>query len=385
MQYSEKTFTALDFFAGSGLVRFGLEPEFQTIWANDNCAKKQAVYVANNLHKEFHLGSIQYVKGAQLPAADLAWASFPCQDLSLAGDLTGMKRGTRSGLFWEWTRVIKELDDCGKRPPILVAENVAGFVVAHGGKHFKEAYRALRNLGYRVGAVVIDAQDFVPQSRLRAFVIAVSEDIPIEGLCQPMPTEPFHSTGLIRTSSMVNDPEWVWWSLPIPSGKTASFADLCERHAPCDPPSTTKEIFAMLSPLNKRKLRTVTEVDGYFAGTAYKRTRPDENGNKVQRLEIRFDGVAGCLRTPNGGSSRQTVIIVDHGNVRSRLMTVRECARLMGAPDTYKLPGSYNDGYRAMGDAVAIPVTRWLTRHLLAPLAARSRSVSAENASQSVA
>lgn len=378
-------FTALDFFAGSGLVRLGLEPEFQTLWANDICAKKRAVYVANNPRDEFHLRSVQDVQGAELPAADLAWASFPCQDLSLAGDLHGMKIGTRSGLFWEWTRVIEELVECGKRPPILVAENVVGFVVASGGTHFKEAYEALRNMGYRVGAVVVDAQDFVPQSRPRAFVIAVSENIPLEGLSQALPTGPFHPTGLVRTSFMVNDPEWVWWSLPAPSGKTLSFTDLCERDAPCDPTHTTKEICAMLSPLHERKLRAATAARGFFAGTAYKRTRPDKEGKKVQRLEIRFDGVAGCLRTPNGGSSRQTVILVNEGSVRSRLMTVRECARLMGAPDTYKLPGSYNDGYRAMGDAVVVPVTRWLTRHLLAPLADRCRSARAQNTSQNAA
>jgi DNA (cytosine-5)-methyltransferase 1 len=378
--------SALDFFAGSGLVRLGLEPEFRTVWANDNCAKKRAVYVANNPGDEFHLGSIEDIRGMNLPPVDLAWASFPCQDLSLAGDLNGMKIGTRSGLFWEWTRVIEEMHECGKGPAILVAENVVGFVVADGGTHFRKAHQALRELGYRVGAVVIDAQEFVPQSRPRAFVIAVSEDIPLNGLCQKLPAEPFHTTGLVRTSFIVNDPEWVWWSLPTPSGKTPSFADLCERDAPCDPALATREICAMLSPLNRRKLRAATEARGFFAGTAYKRTRPDDKGRKVQRLEIRFDGVAGCLRTPNGGSSRQTVILVDQGKVRSRLMTVRECARLMGAPDTYKLPGSYNDGYRAMGDAVAVPVTRWLTRHLLAPLAARCRSVRAQdNASQNAA
>ena len=378
-------FTALDFFAGSGLVRLGLGPEFETLWANDNSAKKQAVYKANHPRDEFDPRPIQDVKGVDLPAADLAWASFPCQDLSLAGDLHGMEHGTRSGLFWEWTRVIEELAAARKRPPILVAENVVGFVVANGGKHFKEAYQELRRIGYKVGAVVVDAQEFVPQSRPRAFVIAVSEDISLEGLNQRLPTLPFHSTGLVRTSFVVNDPEWVWWSLPIPSGNTPSFGDLCERDAPCDPTSATKEICAMLSPLHKRKLRDAIAAKGFLIGTAYKRTRPDKEGKNVQRLEIRFDGVAGCLRTPNGGSSRQTVILVNEGEVSSRLMTIRECARLMGAPDTYKLPGSYNDGYRAMGDAVAVPVTRWLTRHLLAPLAARCRSVRAQDTSQSAA
>jgi len=89
---------------------------------------------------------------------------------------------------------------------------------------------------------------------------------------------------------------------------------------------------------------------------------------------LRFDGIAGCLRTPEGGSSRQIVLMVNGGSVRSRLLTVRECARLMGADDNYALPGSYNDGYRAMGDAVAVPVTRFLSEHLLAPLARRTNS-----------
>lgn len=371
MSTNNKGFTALDFFAGSGLVRSGLAPEFETLWANDNSSKKQAVYVANHPPDEFHLGDIEDVRGRDLPAADLAWASFPCQDLSLAGNLTGMKAGTRSGLFWEWVRVLEELAQHGKRPPVLVAENVVGFVVAHGGKHFEQAYYALRNLGYRVGAVVIDAQRFVPQSRRRAFVIAVSEDIALDGLSQKLPSEPFHPSGLIRTSYIVNDPEWVWWSLPNPIRRTTTFSDYCERDAACDPPSKTSELRAMLSPLNKKKLDSAVRLGTHFAGTGYRRTRPDERGAKVQRLEIRFDGLAGCLRTPNGGSSRQTVMLVEGGAVRSRLMTVRECARLMGAPDTYKLQGSYNDCYRAMGDAVVVPVTRWLTRHLLSPLAAR--------------
>ncbi len=378
-------FTALDFFAGSGLVALGLAPEFETLWANDICAKKQAVYIANHAKEHFHLKDIRQVKGEDLPAADLAWASFPCQDLSLAGNLNGMKVGTRSGLFWEWVRVLEELRECGKQPPVLVAENVVGFIVANKSKHFKTAYRALRSLGYRLGAVVIDAREFVPQSRPRAFIIAVAEHVPIGGLVQPLPTEPFHPKGLVRAETVVDDTDWVWWSLPLPQGRTPLFSDLCDRDAPCDPPSKTREICGLLSPLNKRKLEAARWSKTFLAGTGYRRTRPDENGEMRQRLEIRFDGIAGCLRSPNGGSSRQTVILVDRGKVRSRLMTVRECARLMGAPDTYIIEGSYNDGYRAMGDAVAVPVTRWLTRHLLTPLATRARALNANSSVETAA
>ena len=377
-------YTALDFFAGSGLVDLGLAPEFETVWANDNCPKKRSVYVANHPSDRFHLIDIERVHAKNLPAADLAWASFPCQDLSLAGNGHGMDSGTRSGLFWEWIRILNELKQLNKLPSVLVAENVVGFLTAGNGKHFSLAYKALKDLGLNVGAIVIDAKAFVPQSRSRAFIVAVSENIPITDLAQASPTEPFHPNGLKRAAAAINDPNWLWWSLPLPQGKTALFSDLYERDAVCDPAAKTAELCELLSPVNRRKLDSALGAKMNFAGTGYRRTRPDPEGRKKQRLELRFDGIAGCLRTPNGGSSRQTVFIVNGGQVRSRLMTVRECARLMGAPDSYIIEGSYNDGYRAMGDAVAVPVTRWLTRYLLAPLAARSAHMG-QLASQSAA
>lgn len=371
---------SLEFFAGSGLVRLGLEPEFQTVWANDNSKKKAAVYNANS-PTPIELGPIEVVDGGVLPSSELAWASFPCQDLSLAGNLTGIGRGTRSGLFWEWLRVVDELTAQGRRPPILAAENVVGFLAANNGEHFVQAYQALKSRGYRVGAIVSDARWFLPQSRPRAFVVAVSREIAIADHVDSGPSKPFHSEVVVRAAKIVNDSEWVWWRLPSPSGAVPSFADFCERDAECDSPVKTRELLAMLSSANQRKLDTAVSSGECLVGTGYRRTRPDACGRKVQRLELRFDGLAGCLRTPEGGSSRQVVVIVDRGRVRTRLMTVRECARLMGAPDTFKIPGSYNDGYRAMGDAVAVPVVRWLTRHLLAPLAAQARSVRASSES----
>ena len=89
----------------------------------------------------------------------------------------------------------------------------------------------------------------------------------------------------------------------------------------------------------------------------------------MQRAEIRFDQVSGCLRTPVGGSSRQLIVVVDGPSVRSRLLSPREAARLMGVPDAYPLPKSYNDAYHVFGDGVAVPVVSWLSENLLAPLA----------------
>ena len=372
------TASALEFFAGSGLARLGLEPEFQTVWANDICPKKGAVYDANTPGPSILVDSIVNVRGADLPTADLAWASFPCQDLSLAGNLTGIGAGTRSGLFWEWIRVLDELDAAGRRPPLLALENVVGFLIAQDGACFRLAYNALRERGYRAGAVMIDARDFVPQSRPRAFLIAVDRDLPVDDVALDEPGL-FHPGAVLTAAEAVADSEWVWWSLPAPAGCGVALADLCDRRAPCESTSRTAERLALLSPFNQRKLQQKIR-DGRFAvGTGYCRTRPTVNG-RAQRLEIRFDGVAGCLRTPEGGSSRQIVLLVDRGAVRTRLMTVRECARLMGAPDTFEIPGTYNDGYRAMGDAVAVPVVRWLTRHLLAPLSLRSQRAANESA-----
>lgn len=364
---------ALDFFAGSGLVTEGLKDTFKVTFANDICPKKCAVYRANFGNDHLVESSIENVHGDELPVADLAWASFPCQDLSLAGNMGGLDKGTRSGLFWEWVRILSEID-FENRPPVLCAENVIGFLVAEDGRQFASAYSALRELGYRLGAFVLDAAHFLPHSRPRSFIVAVREDWPVDQrLVSDSAELHIHTRSVLTAASAVNDSDWVWWRLPpMPKSKKA-LLDIVERDAPIDAPESTDYLLSMLSPLNKRKVETAASLKRYFVGTGYKRVRV-EDGVRRQRLEVRFDGMAGCLRTPEGGSSRQIMVILDRGRVFTRLLTVRETARLMGAPDSFRLPGSYNDGYRAMGDAVAVPVTRWLSQNLLAPLARPSRA-----------
>ncbi len=171
----------------------------------------------------------------------------------------------------------------------------------------------------------------------------------------------------------------MWWRLPAPPARTSIFADLVE-----DEPhgvawhtaAETKKLLGMMNPHNLAKVAAAKKAGGRVVGTIYKRTRADgPNGEKVQRAEIRFDDVAGCLRTPVGGSSRQTIMVIEGKRVRSRLLSPREAARLMGLPDAYALPKNYNDAYHLAGDGVAVPVVRFLAEHVLEPLLAAASAV----------
>lgn len=349
--------SVLDFFSGSGLVTEALKPYFSVAWANDICQKKAAIYRANHQHHVFHLGSVDAVSGQDLPAAVLSWASFPCQDLSLAGNLKGIA-ATRSGLVWHWLRV---MDEMSQRPTIVVAENVVGFVSAHSGNHYRQLHAALVARGYRVGALLLDAVHWTPQSRPRIFVVGVDSKVDISAVSTAGPSWP-HPQSIQKVANGL--PQWVWWSLPPPVQRTYALASLIDFQATCDEPERMRHNLDLIPAHHRERLaNAILAGDTVFPG--YKRTR---NGHQV--LELRFDNVAGCLRTPEGGSSRQLLVLArGDGELRTRLLTVPETARLMGAPKRYKIPGSYNDAYKAMGDAVSVPTVRYLARHLLAPLA----------------
>ena len=164
---------------------------------------------------------------------------------------------------------------------------------------------------------------------------------------------------------------WVWWNISKPAARNISFADLIEDvptgvewHAP----SHTRYLLDLMSPINRKKVADAIKTGRRMVGGVYRRTRPDENGIKRQRAEVRFDDIAGCLRTPVGGSSRQTILVVEGKSVRSRLLSPREAARLMGLSDDYMLPARYNDAYHVCGDGVCVPVVRHIAEQLLEPL-----------------
>lgn len=135
-------------------------------------------------------------------------------------------------------------------------------------------------------------------------------------------------------------------------------------------PEETQKLMNMMSPVNRRKILMAQQAGRLKVGALYRRTR-----NGEQRAEVRFDGVSGCLRTPGGGSSRQTIMIVNGSVIRSRLLSAREAARLMGLQDSYRLPDRYNDAYHLAGDGVVVPVVSHLATHIFSAVVAVNRAV----------
>ena len=170
---------------------------------------------------------------------------------------------------------------------------------------------------------------------------------------------------------------WVWWRLPTPTRRVKKLSEIIEA-APNDvrshEPEETQKLIGQMSPLHRRKLEAVKKSGVSAVGAVYRRTRRSENGEKVQRAVVRFDQTAGCLRTPAGGSSRQILLFVEKGEVRTRLISSRETARLMGLPDNYLLPGRYNEAYHLTGDGVAVPVVEHLSKNLLLHLVGAARA-----------
>ena len=371
--------TFYEFFAGGGMVRAGLGPGWTCLLANDFDRRKAGTYRLNWGGDALIVGDIRNIAPDEMPGRpDLVWGSFPCQDLSLAGGGAGL-RGDRSGTFWPFIDHVRALRDEDRAPAIVALENVLGTLTSHGGADFTAICAALSDLGYRFGAIVVDAARFVPQSRPRLFVIALRDDLaPAPSTSGDGPMVPWHTTA-VKTAfaglpAALKD-DWLWWRMPVPAARVAKFADLVEETPDSTrwhEPAETTALLSMMSEVNLAKVETAKASGLRMVGTLYRRTR-HERGVRVQRAEIRFDDIAGCLRTPAGGSSRQSIMVVEGDRIRSRLISARETARLMGLPDTYRLPDLYNEAYHLTGDGVVAPVVRHIARHLFEPLLAAGR------------
>jgi DNA (cytosine-5)-methyltransferase 1 len=357
----------LEFFAGIGLARMGLERQgFRVVWANDYEPDKWDLYRTQfgddpSDEHAFALGDIAAVRADDLPGdAALAWGSSPCTDLSLAGSRGGLRAG-ESNAFWQYIRVLDELGS--DRPGVAVLENVVGLATSHGGDDLAAAVRAFNDLGYSVDVLALDARRFIPQSRPRLFLVGAQRPPADSG-------EPDNELRPDWLQAVYDDPTLRMHRAPLPvppAPLLRGFGQLVETMSGADDrwwdASRTAAFIASLSIVQRQRITAMRTAPGVKYRTAYRRTR-----NGVAVWEVRPDDISGCLRTARGGSSKQAVVKLGNGRLQVRWMTPLEYARLMGADD-YDLSGARtNQALFAFGDAVAVPAVAWLAEHYLMPL-----------------
>ena len=373
-----KTFA--EFFAGIGLVRLGLERAgWGCVYANDHDPKKQEQYEANFHDNHFHLCDVFNLDAMRhsMPSnVTLATASFPCVDLSLAGHWKGIEASHSSAVFG----FLECLSDLGK-PPLLLLENVVGLLSSKQGEDFRKLCQLLSDAGYWLDAFRLDAKHFVPQSRPRIFIVGIHESA-IDS-CSVVRSDEDFSLGntdwesMIRSNSDLRPSRLVdlltttnlatGWFCGVTASPKAIVKPLGDLIDVGDDESWWDELqvqkhYDMMSDVHREEVDRLQQSNELSVGTIYRRKRHGKT-----RAEVRFDGTAGCLRTPKGGSARQIVIVVEPQRIRMKWMTPREYARLQGADD-YPLVGKTNQQLFGFGDAVCVPAIEWIGNQVLNPL-----------------
>ncbi len=360
---------AAEFFAGIGLVRLALEKHgWDVVFANDIDSDKLEIYKDNFDSADFKLCDIHNLSADDIPTCELFTASFPCNDLSIAGAWEGLN-GKESSTFWGLIRILKELGRL--RPPLIMLENVVGFLQANGGKDFETALLALNKLGYIVDAFILDAVHWTPQSRARLFVVAKNDcgnsTNKMAMVCEARPES---------LAVFINAHQHIHWDLrdlpklPRPKLRLRDIVeDLPDDDTHWWSRDRAEYFFGQLSKRHLMAARLMIGQKKYQYATAFRRVR---HGKSM--AELRTDGIAGCLRTPRGGSGRQILFKAGKGKYQVRLLTARECARLQGAPDEYVIDVPLNQALFGFGDAVCVPAVGWIAKNYLTPVASMFNS-----------
>ncbi|MBZ5664808.1 MAG: DNA cytosine methyltransferase [Acidobacteriia bacterium] len=278
----------------------------------------------------------------------------------------------------------------GRAPKAALIENVIGFLTSHEGKFFRIALQNLADLGYFVDAFVVDAKHFTPQSRPRVFVVGFDEPlIPAqryqpylfsEGLLSENP-EPIESALrprrlLEKLGTTKLKTGWIPLYLPRLPKENRSVHKCIDTDDAQDwwVGWRVRKHLAEMHSEHLKRITLLKKGAEISVGTIYRRVRHGKS-----RSEIRTDGLAGCLRTPRGGSSKQIVFTAGKGEIRMRWMTPREYARLQGCPN-YPIHVERNEALWGFGDAVCVPVIGWIAENVLSqifptPAALRTRQL----------
>jgi DNA (cytosine-5)-methyltransferase 1 len=346
-----------EYFAGGAFARLGLGPAWRCLFANDFDRRKAASYRANfpDAASVLRVADVAALTINDLPSrpVDLLTMGPPCVGHSEAGDRQGFD-DEESKAFWPAWALTEALIAAGRAPRTLLFENVAGI----RPENLAAVQAAFTRAGYRCARRVVDARHFTPQSRERWFIVGSHESLGVD-------PEPLFERAMR--------------ALPK---RSIELVDVIDFDAVPDrwefPPGKVERCLAMMSAGQRAQFDKARATGRPFAGPFSKRMRDvPGSGKRVQRVEVRFDGLASALRVPGGrvqgkskggGSSKQFVITVNGGKIRMRAIQPREAARLMGLPDSYVLPANPIEALSLVGDGVVVPVVRHLAEHILEPL-----------------
>ena len=354
-----------EFFAGIGLVREAIEPlGWDCVFANDIAPEKAEMYSARFGREHLLVADIHELTSSDLPGdLDLLTASFPCIDLSLAGNRNGLA-GPHSGTIWPFLDLVREMGRTGSTPAALLLENVTGLLSSEGGRDLRAICERLAVLGYVMDIVVVDARWFVPQSRPRLFVVALRRDLLDTAFPPAGDISAVRPRNVRRFQRANSDLPLIELPLPDPPrGARRPLVSVLEE-APDDDSSwwsqeRVDELVNAMAPAHRDRVRSLLEGEQDGVATMFRRVR---NGRTVG--EVRGDRLAGCLRTPYGGSSVQFLVDGRNGTARIRPLSGREYARLQGAGN-FPIETGVRQAWLGFGDAVCVPAVRWLVAHAL--------------------
>jgi DNA (cytosine-5)-methyltransferase 1 len=292
----------IELFAGVGGIRLGFYNETGNtcVFASEFDKFCQETYAAN--FGEVPHGDVTRIDPASIPPFNTLLAGFPCQPFSAAGRRRGFE-DPRGNAFCSIVTILR----C-HLPPLLLLENVKGLLTHDGGTSFKTIIEPLNDLGYRVHHQLLDAKDFgLPQSRSRIFII-----------------------GLRGNSAD--------FSFPVGAKSKTRLGDILDSNVP--------EKYTLSDRawegLQIRKLQNQADGKG-FGYRLY-----DENSAYVGAITARYH------KGPD--------ILVNQRRGNPRMLTPREVARIQGFPDSFIIPVGDRQAYAQLGNSVAIPVIRAISR-----------------------
>ena len=310
-----KGVTFIDLFAGIGAFRtalesFGAKCVFSCEWDKD----AQDTYEAN--YGERPAGDITKIAESDIPVHDILCAGIPCQPFSISGKRLGFA-DTRGTLFFEVARIVKY-----HQPKVVIIENVKNFVVHDSGRTFGVIMNTMDELGYVVYHKVLNAADYgVPQKRERVYIVCVRKDL--------------------------DNSQFVFPN-PIPLKK--HLCDLLLSDDETDVYVIDRDDIVLRKRIPKRYSNTPLRI-----GTVNK-------GGQGERI-YSSRGVSITLSAYGGGVGAKTGLYLI--NNRIRRLAPRECARLDGFRDKFKIPNNRNIAYKQFGNSIVVDVLQYIILQLV--------------------